>query len=495
MENFTLGKSIARGAFGTVYKGIFENKPAAIKKIPIVKDTPEYKYLSSEIEILKMLDHKNIVKLFKASSTNNSLYLITELIEGKDLKNYLEVHKFIKKKSAKRIFKQIIEALIYIRDKKIIHRDIKPANILLTSENIEEADIKIIDFGLSTNKISMANTNVGSPLYSAPEVTEYLNYTYKADTWSAGVLFYEAIYGIVPFWAYTVPDLGKLQKRGPNFPHNLNVNESVKELLKAMLAYNPEHRLEYEEILSLKFFQEENVGVETITENKCNYFEIEFEPKKLMIAEYLESINLFDYSKENLMLDDSHCFIEDIEEETKVELNVTFGVTKGEFGEAEEIINIEKLAEDFFEMHIKPKSKYIRVLFDITGELFDRDDKCLCLCVFELFNGEYHDYIKNNEILMLNEEIEQNIRDNLEIGSVESEIMYSEKSQTYNSRLLEYHQKNNDEFENLSKTIRETKKYMKENNYNKQKVKIVLECAHKKYPTEKFFKNLLKEIV
>ena len=89
-----------------------------------------------------------------------------------------------------------------MKDKNVIHRDLKTQNILLTKEK----NIKIIDFGLAkilTSMSKMASSLVGTPTTIAPEIYEGKNYTFSADIWSLGCIFYELWTGISPFKSYS----------------------------------------------------------------------------------------------------------------------------------------------------------------------------------------------------------------------------------------------------------------------------------------------------
>jgi len=150
---------------------------------------------------LRTLEHPNICKLIEVHETENSLYLVIELIDGSPL---LDLEKFdpIPKEKRISIFKQISSALFYLKSKNIIHRDLKPDNILLTSAG----NIKVIDFGLSLSTPCAINefTKVGTPGFIAPEVINcnkksLKGYGIESDIYSLGVILYCAIVGEHPF--------------------------------------------------------------------------------------------------------------------------------------------------------------------------------------------------------------------------------------------------------------------------------------------------------
>lgn len=98
-----------------------------------------------EVTILKQTRHRNIVQLFEYFQTSKHVLFVFELSSGGDLLSYVRKRRTLKELEAKSVFKQIIEALKYCHDKRILHRDIKLDNILLTIEGV----VKICDFGVS----------------------------------------------------------------------------------------------------------------------------------------------------------------------------------------------------------------------------------------------------------------------------------------------------------------------------------------------------------
>jgi len=147
---------------------------------------------------MRALDHENIIKLYEVHETDNSLYLITELIKGKTmneiLKNSSLEKKSLSETKIKEMMRSIFDALAYMASQGIIHRDLKPSNILV--ENGEK--IKIADFGLST-RVDLPQCTFkkcGTPGYLAPEVlncdesSKSLPYDSRCDVFSAGCIFF-----------------------------------------------------------------------------------------------------------------------------------------------------------------------------------------------------------------------------------------------------------------------------------------------------------------
>lgn len=126
---------------------------------------------------MKMLDHPNIVKLFQVIETEKTLYLVMEYASGGEVFDYLVAHGRMKEKEARAKFRQIVSAVQYCHQKRIIHRDLKAENLLLDGE----MNIKIADFGFSNEFVpgSKLDTFCGSPPYAAPELFQGNNFIYS----------------------------------------------------------------------------------------------------------------------------------------------------------------------------------------------------------------------------------------------------------------------------------------------------------------------------
>ena len=147
---------------------------------------------------MRLLNHKNIVKLYEVIDTPDELYLIMEYVSGGEIFDYLVAHGRMKEKDARRHFRQIVGAVAYCHSLHIIHRDLKAENLLLD----ENMNVKIADFGFS-NQFSPGqklNTWCGSPPYAAPELFQGKEYSGpEVDVWSLGVVLYVFVCGSLPF--------------------------------------------------------------------------------------------------------------------------------------------------------------------------------------------------------------------------------------------------------------------------------------------------------
>ena len=188
---------VGKGTFGTVYKAfeLSTGRIVAVKKIKLHKNQNKNSILK-EIELLKNIDHPNIVKYYNyiEEENENIYYIIMEYLDGGTLENYLIENKNnIDENESRIIIKQLLEALNYLHYKcDICHRDIKPENILFSKNNQNIPLIKLVDFGLSSDFFESKNIleNCGTLIYMAPEQISRKIYSKAVDVWSVGVILY-----------------------------------------------------------------------------------------------------------------------------------------------------------------------------------------------------------------------------------------------------------------------------------------------------------------
>uniref|UniRef100_A0AAG5DTT8 MAP/microtubule affinity-regulating kinase 3 n=1 Tax=Anopheles atroparvus TaxID=41427 RepID=A0AAG5DTT8_ANOAO len=257
---YKLLKTIGKGNFAKVKlaKHVPTNKEVAIKIIDKTQLNPSsLQKLYREVRIMKMLDHPNIVKLFQVIETEKTLYLVMEYASGGEVFDYLVAHGKMKEKEARAKFRQIVSAVQYCHQKRIIHRDLKAENLLLDSE----MNIKIADFGFSNEFTpgSKLDTFCGSPPYAAPELFQGRKYDGpEVDVWSLGVILYTLVSGSLPFDGATLKELRERVLRGKyRIPFYMSTDCEV--LLKKFLVLNPSKRASLETIMKDKWM---NMGYE-----------------------------------------------------------------------------------------------------------------------------------------------------------------------------------------------------------------------------------------
>ncbi|KAH7920294.1 hypothetical protein BV22DRAFT_1198990 [Leucogyrophana mollusca] len=201
LNDYQLGDSLGKGAFGQVYRALnwATGETVAVKEIQL-SNIPkgELGQIMSEIDLLKNLNHANIVKYKGFVKTREYLYIILEFCENGSLHNICKrFGKFPENLVAVYIC-QVLEGLVYLHDQGVIHRDIKGANILTNKDGC----VKLADFGVASSTTTGAINDdavVGSPYWMAPEVIEQSGATTASDIWSVGCVVIELLEGKPPY--------------------------------------------------------------------------------------------------------------------------------------------------------------------------------------------------------------------------------------------------------------------------------------------------------
>ncbi|XP_078191960.1 MAP/microtubule affinity-regulating kinase 3 isoform X30 [Callithrix jacchus] len=196
---------------------------------------------------MKILNHPNIVKLFEVIETEKTLYLIMEYASGGEVFDYLVAHGRMKEKEARAKFRQIVSAVQYCHQKRIVHRDLKAENLLLDAD----MNIKIADFGFSNEFTvgSKLDTFCGSPPYAAPELFQGKKYDGpEVDVWSLGVILYTLVSGSLPFDGQNLKELRERVLRG-KYRIPFYMSTDCENLLKRFLVLNPIKRGTLEQIM------------------------------------------------------------------------------------------------------------------------------------------------------------------------------------------------------------------------------------------------------
>ena len=279
-KKYKVIQKLGDGAYGTVYlaTNLMTKQKVAMKKIDKVKDNEiDDMEIKNEIDILRKLDHPNIVKIIEFYSASKAYYIITDYCSCGELYNQIKFQYNEYQLSV--LFYQVFSGLYYLHSKNIVHRDLKLENILISEMEPDKKTnkkyfwIKIIDFG--TAKIFEKNKNektvIGSSYYIAPEVLQK-NYNEKCDTWSAGVILYMLIVGRAPFDGKNDDEIIDNIKKGKfNDKHKklLNASSEVQDLVKNLLKVNVKKRFSASDALKHPWFKKFNA--------KAIYFNIDKE--------------------------------------------------------------------------------------------------------------------------------------------------------------------------------------------------------------------------
>ena len=255
LSNYSIKDTIGEGNFGKVKLGIFiPTKEQFAIKILNKKKLKEKmkKSIFTEIEILKKLNHINIIYVYQIIENSENFYIIMEYCEKGELFDYIVEKRRLTEDESSIFFYQLINGIEHIHNKKIAHRDLKPENLLLNKNNI----LKIIDFGLShiIKDNNFLTTKCGSPSYASPEIIINKYYDgFKSDIWCCGIILYAMLCGYLPFEGENNDELFKnILICKPEFPNFLS--ESSKRLINKILNVNPEERISISDIKCEDFY-------------------------------------------------------------------------------------------------------------------------------------------------------------------------------------------------------------------------------------------------
>ena len=313
---------IGEGCYGTVFlaMNLITKQNVAIKKINKIKENEiDDLEVKNEINILRNLDHPNIVKIIEFYSTENAYYIITDYCPSGELFN--QINNSYNEFQLAVLFYQIFSGLYYLHTNNIIHRDLKLENILLSEiekdykSNLKYFWIKIIDFGTSKifSKHRKEKSIVGSSYYIAPEVLNQC-YNEKCDTWSVGVILYMLICGKPPFDGeddFKIIDKIKIGKFDDQNKRLLNSSEEVQDLVHKLLNVNIKKRLSAHEALGHPWFKKfngkslySNISDEEIKVylQRLRHFQINSKFQQMVLAFIVHNINDNDEIKDILKI-------------------------------------------------------------------------------------------------------------------------------------------------------------------------------------------------
>ncbi|KAI0893677.1 CAMK/CAMK1 protein kinase [Annulohypoxylon nitens] len=257
----------------------FKKVPKAAERANILK----------EVQIMRQLDHPNIIKLVDFSESKQYYYIILELAPGGELFHQIVRLTYFSEELSRHVIVQVAKALEYLHeDKGVVHRDIKPENILFSpipvvpskhpkpkqpgdEDKVDEGEfikglgaggigqIKIADFGLS--KIVWDNqtmTPCGTVGYTAPEIVKDERYSKSVDMWALGCVLYTLLCGFPPFYDESIEVLTEKVAKGQfTFlsPWWDDISKSAQDLISHLLAVDPDERYTIKEFLSHPWIQ------------------------------------------------------------------------------------------------------------------------------------------------------------------------------------------------------------------------------------------------
>ena len=245
---------LGKGAMGVVYEGRDPNldRQVAIKTIRVqslsAEAAAEYDgRFRTEARSAARLQHPNIVSVFDSGQDGDTAYLVMEFIEGQDLKHHLGNGARFSVRSSIVMVHDLLMALDHAHRQNVVHRDIKPANMLIE----RSGRVKLTDFGVARiqepdeTHLTQVGGAVGTPKYMSPEQAKGLRGDSRSDVFSAGVVLYELLTGVLPFDGENqFAVIHMIVGHDPAPPSTLNpeVPPAMDEVMARAMAKNPNER-------------------------------------------------------------------------------------------------------------------------------------------------------------------------------------------------------------------------------------------------------------
>ncbi|XP_045396708.1 serine/threonine-protein kinase SIK1 [Lemur catta] len=216
-------------------------------------DSSNLEKIYREVQLMKLLNHPHIIKLYQVMETKDMLYIVTEFAKNGEMFDYLTSNGHLSENEARKKFWQILSAVEYCHSHHIVHRDLKTENLLLDGN----MDIKLADFGFGNfyKPGEPLSTWCGSPPYAAPEVFEGKEYEGpQLDIWSLGVVLYVLVCGSLPFDGPNLPTLRQRVLEG-RFRIPFFMSQDCETLIRRMLVVDPAKRITIAQIRQHRWMQ------------------------------------------------------------------------------------------------------------------------------------------------------------------------------------------------------------------------------------------------
>ena len=256
LGRYSIVERLGEGAMGTVYKAYDEtlDRQVAIKTmgVDIQWDRELKQRFRREATSAGSLHHPNILTIHDFGEEGNITYIVMELLQGNDLRQFIRNKTPISLERKLSIMAQTADGLAHAHSNEIVHRDIKPGNIHIASDD----GVKILDFGIAripSSSLTRSGVRLGTPIYMSPEQVRDEEYDFRSDIFSTGIVFYELLTYCHPFRGKNISETldnilsrtdlplqhqleGELELRYAGIPARLS------QMVLRCLAKDPPHR-------------------------------------------------------------------------------------------------------------------------------------------------------------------------------------------------------------------------------------------------------------
>eukprot|EP00931_Biecheleriopsis_adriatica_P064764 TRINITY_DN3946_c0_g1_i2.p1 TRINITY_DN3946_c0_g1~~TRINITY_DN3946_c0_g1_i2.p1 ORF type:complete len:552 (+),score=85.30 TRINITY_DN3946_c0_g1_i2:112-1767(+) len=259
-HKYEIGDVLGTGSFGVVRTATLRAGSQQVRAVKIVKrcgdaDDPwsEIAMIRAEAIFLGHLDHPNIVRVWDSYEDDDDIYMVMDLCSGGEVFNkLLEVKRFSERRAAGMAI-QILAAIEYLHNNRIMHRDVKAENFLLVDDSCSPV-LKLIDFGFACrfSRNSVYRDVCGSMAYMSPELLQR-RYNHTVDVWAIGVLVYLLLFGQYPYRSKVKKELlQEILSKEPSWKRKGVTDISI-DFIQMLLSVDPAQRATCEEALQHPF--------------------------------------------------------------------------------------------------------------------------------------------------------------------------------------------------------------------------------------------------
>lgn len=239
LGRYKLQGIIGEGAMSQVYKAYDPvlQRTLAIKVLrpEFAEDKERLRFFLNEVQVSGKLNHQNIVHIFDVGEVDNMPFIVMEYVECQSLDDWIREQSELELDTTIDIVSQIASALEYAHEKGIIHRDIKPSNILIEPSG----RVRLTDFGVAYlhehTEVGCGEAIVGTPFYMSPEQLAGHSPDRRSDLYSLGVVFYQMVFGQLPFEASSIRDLMALIQQSEVDLSTSGCPHAIKKVIQRLL--------------------------------------------------------------------------------------------------------------------------------------------------------------------------------------------------------------------------------------------------------------------
>ena len=263
----TYKRDLGKGQFGTVFLAEDRNgKKHAVKVCSTIGPDYLVAYVKREFQIQQTIRHENVVQMYGGIDTNPDFIVMDLEFCDKDLETLIEERKDkgFTPAETRKMFRDILQGLNALHSRGIAHRDLKPANLMVSIHRDNSFTVKIGDLGFAKKVADGTQTQLGTPLYEAPEIMlkNREKYGIKCDIWSVGLILQEILFRNHPYFVQMERNRTRniktmLEREIPfTIEEGSGVSDCCRHFVNNFLFYDPDSRYSVPEALEHPFLME-----------------------------------------------------------------------------------------------------------------------------------------------------------------------------------------------------------------------------------------------